>query len=1393
MPKPDPPLNANNSSAPPRASNVVNVGENAQVGQLAVGANITQIKGFTADQVNVLLTRIQTEYRPKPFDGRSPYVGLAAFQERDAAKFFGRETLIADLVARATASAATNARAVFVAGPSGSGKSSLVRAGLIPALRGGVQLNALTLVATERWLYETMKPGREPLAELKRVVASFANSPDAGANFFAHTLDDAARLHEWVDIALGDDTARRALIVIDQFEEIFTQLPPERETERAAFLNLLTHATTAENGRALVVFTLRSDFVTNCASYPALNALVSRQFLQVGAMTPDELVSAIARPALQVGLRLDPALIAQIVNDVRGEPGALPLMQFALRDLFDAEKEKGELTLDGYIARGGLHEALERHADAEFAKLDETEKQLARSVFGGLVEIGRGREDTKRTAIFEDLVPADANSARVQALVRELADARLITTDQQGDKEIVTLAHERLITAWKWLQNLVNENREAIALQNEIAEDAGEWAKAGRDASYLYRGARLATAQEKLQGKQLVLSGLAQEFIDTALQAREHEHAEREAARQRELEQARALAEEQQRRAEAQDRARQEAEQRAQAQEQARLEAEKRTQAEEQSRIAAEQREQAQTEARREAEKSTAAEKQRGRILRIAAIGLSVLLLAAIAASYFAFQQRNIAIKQQSIAESKENERATAAADANAQAAAARTEQAKAEQQALISQSKSLAAQSLNMHDENFALSYLLGIEAFRTNPTYEAFSNLLNFRFDSSIPTRFLWAHEQRASSVAFSPDGKALATGGLDNTIVLWDIATYQRIGELSGNPDQRLVDLAFAPDGKTLASTVVERGSNQRSIVLWDLKTQTQKDELKMDGYAIWLSHNFETVAAQNSEESILFGFLNREETVTLKSAGSFRVMSDDGKTLATQTEDAIILWDIVNQQKLGEIKIKPTVIEPIAFSHDGKTIAVTTIGAKDEEIILWDVVGQQAIGTLVGHEGQIHSLAFSPNTTILVSSSAAERRARIWDIAKQKQITELEGDTYMADILVFSPDGRTLVAGDCVEYNGNGESCLAGQIILWDMASKLSNSLSTKLQIKQLGENLGPVQSIAYSPDGKILAASRCASPCKTPDTILLWDMVRQRQMGSLRGDFDQVVTLAFSPDSNTLVTSGTNETIYLWDLKTQTKISELKNAGSVFALGPDGTLLASKSIKSKDIILWDFVKQRQIGQIGTVEGTLDEGCFKFSPDGKTFVVSFDQSTLLLDVINKKMLGKITQEAWNCSFSPDGKYLFVSGGGLFDVTKLHEVGRFKDKGYAEQIALSPDGKTLVLGSTESPGIHLWDVTNRLLIGEVARDESAYSMTYSPDGKNLAMGGWDRILLFDFDTQVWLQMACKIVNRNFTRAEYAQYISREPGTYDTEYAKNPTCPDLPVEPLSTPTPTP
>lgn len=464
--------------------------------------------GYTAEQVSLLLQQITSTFQPKPFDGRSPYKGLDIFQEEDAELFFGRERLTEHLVHRLEGS-----RAIFITGPAGSGTSSLVHAGLIHALKQG----AISRLHSERWLYATMRPGREPMEELALVLSRIAGSSKAGEEILTNGASDAATLARICETALPEDRQGRMVLFVDQFHEIFTQV--KKQAAREAFINLLTTAVAAQDGRFILLLAMRSDFVSSCAGYPALNGLLNENFAMVGAMQPEELVRAIVLPAKRVGLPVEDELVAQIINDTKGEPGALPLLQFALKDLFDSQQAKGgpiELKLQDYLAHGGIRSSLERHADHSFAELSEDQQRLARSIFSPLIEIGRGTQDTRRTAFFEELVPANTNPEEVQAVVQRLADDRLIITDEQAGRDTVTISHEKLIEAWPWLKHLVNENRELIALQNRISSDAKEWGDLQRDPSYLYRGTRLADARAKIRDGNLILGTAAQEFIEAS-------------------------------------------------------------------------------------------------------------------------------------------------------------------------------------------------------------------------------------------------------------------------------------------------------------------------------------------------------------------------------------------------------------------------------------------------------------------------------------------------------------------------------------------------------------------------------------------------------------------------------------------------------------------------------------------------------------------------------------------------------------------------------------------------------------------------------------------------------------------------------------------------------------
>lgn len=434
------------------------------------------IIGYTPEQVSALLAKGDRDDQSATWDGRTPYMGLVAFQEADAKFFFGREKLVNELLERVQ-----SARFVCVAGPSGSGKSSLVQAGLIPALRQG------KVAGSDKWLFATFTPGGSPIAGMAQALARLTNTPDAKKYLIQHGETDANALFDQAEALLNSDPRQRLVVYVNQFEELFTQT--KNEEQKCSFLNLLTTSVQRPEGRVIVILALRSDFVTQCADYPELRELINQQFQLVGKMEPKELTKAILQPARAVGADVEPRLIEQLIADMQGEPGALPLLQFALKDLFDAQvRRKGEimkLTLTDYLQRGGLRQALEHHAESVFNKFTEQQQQLACHVFTKVIEVGRGSPDTGRTVRFAELVTSENAANQVDSIVQILAQARLLTVDDQDRaynhegipshslslaNHTVTLAHERLIDAWPWLRRLIDENRDSILI-------SAEWAK----------------------------------------------------------------------------------------------------------------------------------------------------------------------------------------------------------------------------------------------------------------------------------------------------------------------------------------------------------------------------------------------------------------------------------------------------------------------------------------------------------------------------------------------------------------------------------------------------------------------------------------------------------------------------------------------------------------------------------------------------------------------------------------------------------------------------------------------------------------------------------------------------------------------------------------------------
>ena len=423
-------------------------------------------------------------------EGICPFKGLASFEPVDADYFFGRERLVAELVARLV-----GAGFLGIVGPSGSGKSSVLRAGLLPALAGGV------LPGSEGWRRLLLRPGERPLDELRRVLVSGAKDP----------------LAEALDALPGN---ARLLLAVDQFEELFTAC--RSDAERAAFADTLVRAAADPEGRAVVVVALRADFYGRFAAYPGLAELLGGNQVLVGPMQASELRRAVELPAGRVGLRVEPELADALVDDVEGEPGALPLLSTALLELWQ-KRQDNALTLAAYRESGGVHGAVARLAEGTYARVPDERKQLVRALMLRLVGEGEGDAPVRRRAPLAEL-DLERNED-VADVLATLADSRLVTVSE-GNVEV---AHEALLREWPRLREWIEEDTEGRRLRRHITQAASEWDAAGRDRGELYRGARLAAALDWTADHALDVNELEREFVTESREASEKETKTRQA------------------------------------------------------------------------------------------------------------------------------------------------------------------------------------------------------------------------------------------------------------------------------------------------------------------------------------------------------------------------------------------------------------------------------------------------------------------------------------------------------------------------------------------------------------------------------------------------------------------------------------------------------------------------------------------------------------------------------------------------------------------------------------------------------------------------------------------------------------------------------------------------
>jgi hypothetical protein len=482
----------------------------------------------TEQAMRTLVQRISGRSAQVEIETVAPYRGLNAFSEQDADLFYGRESAVAELVQRMS-------RANFLAilGASGSGKSSLVMAGLIPKLRRGA------LSGSGDWRISRVRPGTQPLRALS-AAASTLDDPEQLTGIERELASNPRGLLLIADQLGIRQAGSRWLLVIDQFEEIWTQTTSPHEG--VIFFKVLLETATAPNSPIILLIILRADFLSYASARPELRELIQDNQYLLGPMGRNELREAIEKPARKVGLAFEPGLIERLLDDMGDEPGNLPLLQLVLSILWE-RRRSGFLTLKAYAEVGGIRGALAYFADEAYKLLNPQERDAARDVLLRLVQPGVGTPDTRRRATIDELLSASSDPAIVNQVIRKLTNARILVTSVSEASQSCELAHEALIHGWPLLQSWINENRQALLVRRQLSDSAREWDRLGRDEDLLYRGVRLAQAQELAHSFTGQLNDLELGFLQASQALAENEAQAREAQRQRELEFARKIAE----------------------------------------------------------------------------------------------------------------------------------------------------------------------------------------------------------------------------------------------------------------------------------------------------------------------------------------------------------------------------------------------------------------------------------------------------------------------------------------------------------------------------------------------------------------------------------------------------------------------------------------------------------------------------------------------------------------------------------------------------------------------------------------------------------------------------------------------------------------------------------
>jgi WD40 repeat protein/serine/threonine protein kinase len=1248
----------------------------------------------------------------------NPYKALRPFDEGDAADFFGRQALSKALDARLRGEG-PDGHFLAVVGASGSGKSSVVRAGLVPAFRR--RTGCLTAVLT---------PGDQPLERVADALGSASGVDARELLVLLYSNEDGLR--RAAERALPADANAELLLVIDQFEELYTLVADP--VLRQYLLTSLTIAASDPRSRLRVVITLRADFYDRPLSDPMFSRLMDGRTETVMPLSKAELEEAIVRPAARVGTRVEPSLVREIIADVEAQPGALPLLQYALHALYE-RCAGGSMTLRAYQGAGGLRGALERQADEAMTGLTPPQRALARQIFLRLVTPGDGVQDTRRRVRQSELIAlldgaagsatGGATLADLQLLLARFGEKRLLAFDREpGTREpTVEVAHEALIQSWAELRTWLGEARVGLRVQRRLSEAASDWQRQGRNAQYLASGGPLGEFEALAGEGVLALNADERAFIAASAVLRERQLASEQEQQARALAQAQALAEEQRRRAD--------------------------------EKAASE------TRLRRQAAS-----------LRGLLVGALALLLLAGALAYLAFDRSQVASRSAAQAQANAAQAQTAEANAEARQAEAEEAQADAERNTVSQVAGDIAALQVDL---GILLSHEVDGLAAEAG---ESDSGLLGAMLNQPRLAGYLRGHMEPVNTAAFSPDGRLLASGGDDDMILIWDTDTRQPVRPpLIGHRDD-VRDLIFASD-----TYLISAGDDGR-ILKWDMTTGTVVGELAVktewvnrlainpQGVLLYTRCELDEAGRCTAGEVRLWDLASAESYPTSFQGHRGRVwdlaLSPDGSQLLTAGADnSVRLWDVASGDQIALFDRHAAQVYAVAFSSDGSR-AVS--GDADGNLIVYDIPNARTVGLPLETDGQaVLSLAYSPSGRVMASAGFGDR-VQLWDASQTRpeQIEQpLAAHSAGIDRLAFSPDGTWLVSSsrDHALVLWNMETSALIQPVAEHYATRFTAALNpvepmlvtggeeavVQFLDPQNGDELveplavsDDVTKIAYSPDGNYIAVA------SEDGNVRVLANAGRNVINTWFKDANEASAVAFSPDSALLAIGYADDYIALVSVDedggdfVRSFARSDSSAGIVsLAFSPTGSWLVAGDDDGAAVI-WN-VESGKLEAAHTEHGTGNAlRVVAFSPlENASYVLSGADDGRVIrwnyqtgETVPLPVGGRV----FALAFSPDGT-LFVTGAlsqpvQLWSIDSLAAVGKaMSDHRVLVREVFFLDSATL-LTLDERGIVRRWSVPGGDPVGEpleTSAPGTSYSLAFSPDGALLASGGRDeRVLL-------------------------------------------------------------